>query len=375
MCRLALTAFVAGVLAVARAWGGTGVEVGADVSMLPALEAAGATYRDEGRDEDAVAILRRRGAALFRVRVFVEPGKDFNRLWGAVQTREEMVALGRRIKSAGGKLIVDLHYSDTWADPQHQARPKSWEGLSGAALEERVEQYTAETLAAFTAGGAAADYVQVGNEVTGGMLWPDGQLRHDGTGGGNGVGNGVEKAASWERLGRLVWAGVRGVRRQGGTEGPKVIVHIHGGGKLGLPGWFFGKLGKELAKHNTDFDVIGLSFYPAFGDRLEALAENLRQLEPMGKPVMVVETSYPWRPLEGVTDPAAMRWEQSEAGQAAYLRALLGALGGHEGAVAGVVWWYPEARPVGGLEIWRGGAEGLFDGEGRLLRAGREWGR
>lgn len=337
--------------------------VGGDVSMLPELERAGATYSDEGRKGDAIELLRARGAEVFRVRVFVKPSTAFNPTWGAVQDLPAMVALGKRIKAAGGQLMVDLHYSDIWADPQHQTTPAEWKDLGIDALEQRVESYTRETLKAFIDAGARPDWVQVGNEIAGGMLWPLGRIVYKGTD--------EEKAASWDRLGRLLRAGVRGVQAVQG-DGPKIttIIHVHGGGEAGVPQWFFDR----LAGQRVEFDVIGLSFYPTYSGHLETLTRNINELVARHpQDIMIVETSYPWKPVTDLKDRSAMKWPETEDGQAAFWRDLLAVARAVPGdRCRGVIWWYPEARRAGELHIYRDGAEALVDGDGRLLRAGRE---
>ena len=113
---------------------------GADVSMLPELEKAGAVYTDGGAPDDAIKILRRHGVNLFRLRLFVNPTDDFTKSYGATQDLATVRALAKRVKSSGAAFLLDLHYSDTWADPGHQAKPKEWADLHGAALEQKVHE-------------------------------------------------------------------------------------------------------------------------------------------------------------------------------------------------------------------------------------------
>ena len=109
--------------------------VGADISMLPELEEAGATYRHEGKESDALRIFRDHGFNLFRVRLFVNPTSDFNSSWGATQDLDYVRALAKRVKSSGATFLLDIHYSDTWADPGKQTTPAAWKDLSFDALE------------------------------------------------------------------------------------------------------------------------------------------------------------------------------------------------------------------------------------------------
>ena len=329
---------------------------GADVSMLPELEAAGAVYRDDAKPGDAVRILREHGVNLVRLRLFVDPTDDFTKSWGATQDLATVRKLARRVKASGADFLLDLHYSDTWADPRHQDKPAAWADLHGEALERKVHDYTAGVLAALAADGASPDLVQVGNEITPGMLWPDGKLSPE--------------AGGWAALARLVSAGSRAVREASTPQHPiRVMLHVDGGDKPGRVAWWFG----ELAKHaDVDFDVVGLSYYPMWADDADAFAnlkENLRVAATrFGKDAVVAETAYPYR---DAPDPRpAMRWPATPAGQAAFLRDLTAAVRATpDGRGRGVIYWYPESSPptAHGVSLWEGGRCALFDSEGNAL--------
>jgi arabinogalactan endo-1,4-beta-galactosidase len=325
---------------------------------LPSLEKAGAVYRDGGKPGDAIEILAAHGCNLFRVRLFVHPDRDFAHTGGAVQDLDSVIALARRIKGTGAAFLLDLHYSDSWADPGHQPTPAAWVGLAPAALASKVHDYTTDVLVRCAAAGVAPDLVQVGNEVTAGILWPTAQLYKA---------QGAAEDQQWNTFAQLLNAGAQAVREQSATQHHpmKVVLHIHGGGR-DVPVWFF----QKLQRTPVDFDIIGLSFYPAWGDSLGKLKSSLSQLiDSYHKDVLICETSYPWKPLQDVQE-SAMTWPATAAGQRQFLTDLVALLhtqpGGHG---LGYVWWYPEAVPLAGLNIWRGGAEGWFDGSGNLLPA------
>ena len=316
---------------------------GVDVSALPDLEAHGAVYRDaDGTPGDAVAILKRHGANLVRLRLFVDPSPDFNASMGATQSLPTVVALAKRAHAAGLSVLLDLHYSDTWADPAHQATPTAWAKLSPDALAKQVESYTADVVRQ-----VSPDMVAVGNEITAGLLWPTGK---------------VDKTdASWDRLAQLVSAGVRGVRAAAAAA--KVMVHVNGGGSPGKPQWFF----DHLDKRHVDYDLIGVSFYPTWADDIDALRQNLADLANRGKEVVVAEVGYPSR---GTLPKKQCRWPATPAGQAACLAevtAAVRATPGNHGK--GSIWWYAEATPVAGVNVWEGGRQGLFDVSGKVLPA------
>ena len=331
---------------------------GGDVSMLPEIERAGGVYRVDVRPADAIAIMRERGCNLFRVRLFVNPDPDFKKTDGATQDLVYVRALARRIKSAGAAFMLDLHYSDSWADPGHQVTPAAWKDLDFDALERKMHEYTASVLKEFDGDDLTPDMVQVGNEIASGMLWPQGRIVDRKTP--------EEDRVQWSRLARLINAGSRAVREASTPQGKiKVVVHIHGGGRAGLPQWFLGK----LHQNPVDYDVLAVSFYPAWDDKLDALKQNMRDvIKTYDKPVIVAETSYPWKKMEGAKDRSLMTWPMTPAGQEQFLRDLTAAMKEMpDGKGLGFVWWYPEAIPVTGLRIWRGGAEGLFDEKGSPL--------
>jgi arabinogalactan endo-1,4-beta-galactosidase len=341
---------------------------GVDISMLPEIEKAGGVYRQpNGEPDDAVRIFRDHGCNLFRVRLFVDPSRDFARTHGATQDLATVRALSKRIKSAGGTILLDLHYSDTWADPMHQHKPAAWKDLDFDALEQRVHDYTTAVLKDLRESGAAPEMVQVGNEVTAGILWPDGKVLDQPA---------DVQQRQWERFARLFNAGARAVRaapREESSQPTRVVLHIHGGGKPGLPRWFFEKFGALGA----DYDVAAISYYPAWGDSIDALKQNLVDVVRVtNRDVLVAETSYPWRAMEGIKDATVMRWPMTPEGQAQFARDLAEVVRATpDGRGIGVAWWYPEAIPVEGLRIWRGGAEALFDEKGNPLPGLEAFGR
>jgi len=110
------------------------------------------------------------GWTCFRLRIWVDPRGGANGL-------EYTTALAKRIKAAGGTFMLDFHYSDWWADPQKQNKPAAWAGLDFDGLVKQTESYTADVIRTLKAAGATPDFVRIGNEITGGMLWPNGQVK------------------------------------------------------------------------------------------------------------------------------------------------------------------------------------------------------
>ena len=324
---------------------------GADVSLLPFIEQQGGVFKDNGRVEPLENILVDHGANLFRLRLFVNPDPNYADTGGAIQDLNYDIALAQRLHATGAKLLLDLHYSDTWADPGHQATPAAWANQTLPQLKNSVYDYTLQTLTAFKNAGVPPDVVQVGNEVTAGMLWPTGKI--DATN------------ESWQNFGQLLNSGISAVRASSTPQHPiQVAVHIDGGDKAGLPQWYFANL--RALGGVSDYDVMGVSFYPNSPSALDNLRNGLRALASgYGKKVMVLETNYPW---EG--PPTGAPWTVSRAGQEQFLDDVRDTvLNLPNGAGEGFVYWYPESIPVSGVHVWQNGAIALFDQNGNALPA------
>lgn len=336
--------------------------VGADVSALERIEQAGGVFRDGGKPGDAIAILRAHGSTIFRLRLFVNP--DYQDV--EVNDLAYTIRMARRVKLAGGRLLLDLHYSDTWADPGHQAVPAAWAGLSFAALEQEVETWSADVISQLRSANATPDIVQIGNEIDGGILWPLGQVTSAGS----------DSSASWDRFTQLLKAGIRGVRSALGTgDSTRIMLHYSQGGSVTGTQSFFDQMDKSA----VPYDLIGLSYYPWWHGTLAELSANLlATTQRYGRDVMVVETSYPWRSggwEDMATNRVAMVWPISADGQSSYLHDLVDAVAAvPAGRGAGVLWWYPEAIEVPGIFVWGGGSLALFDAGGNALVAASVFG-
>ena len=276
--------------------------LGGDISMLGRLDEQGVTFQKDGKPADLIELMQQYGCNCFRLRLFVEP----NGRGGVIQDVPYTIALGKRIKAAGATFSLDFHYSDTWADPGKQFKPKSWENLSFEELTQKVQSYTAEVIRQFQTAGAMPDMVQVGNEITPGFLWPDGKL------------DGKEPEAEWQRFTTLLKAGIAGVKTADPNDTIQIVIHIDQGADVKKTEWFF----SNLEKYGVEYDIIGLSFYPWWHGTLEDLKNNLaKSSERFGKPVFVVETAYFNRPFdvsEG-THKDSLRLGKSPEGQKAFL--------------------------------------------------------
>jgi arabinogalactan endo-1,4-beta-galactosidase len=345
---------------------------GADVSMTAEIEALGAVFRADGTERDLFALLADAGVNWIRLRLWVDPRDEHGEPYmGGTNDLATTIALARRAKAAGRRFLLDLHYSDFWTDPKKQSTPKAWRGLTGAALEARVHDWTAEVLAALAAADAVPDMVQVGNEITNGMLWPEGRTpkfidaerRFE-----------REDDAAYERLAGLLHAGVAAVRESGPAQ---VMIHLDFGGANELyRGWF-----DRMTARGLDFDVIGLSYYPYWHGTLDDLGRNLNDLATRyGRGLVVVETAYAWTGAQPPGHHQVFRPELAEhcahpvspEGQAAYLRDLYATVAAvPEGRGLGVVYWEPAWLPVDGT-TWASRA-GMEYGDDVVDEAGNSW--
>ena len=319
---------------------------GGDVSLLAREEQLGQVYKDVGRPRDALAIFRSHGWNCLRLRLWVHPtGADLY-----VSDLPHTVALARRIKQAGFFLLLDIHYSDTWADPGKQSKPAAWQDLPFDRLTRTVHDYTQNVIMALRRGGATPDMVQVGNEIIGGMLWPDGKNWGPGH--------------DFTRFSMLLKAGIRGVKDGSvGVPTPLIMVHIDRGGDWDGTEHFF----DGIRAQGVTFDVIGESYYPFFHGPLSQLKTTLDNAAARyGKPVVVVETGYPYRD-DGRGASAGATYPKTPEGQRQFLQDLVTTVRATPGGLGrGVIYWAPEWIPVMGLTgSWNGTT--LFDDSGNAL--------
>jgi arabinogalactan endo-1,4-beta-galactosidase len=350
----AATLFMAGDLA--RAAGE--FYMGSDISLLTWEQQEGMVFHDtNGVAALADQILYNHGDNLFRLRIFVNPNTNYATTGGAIQNQAYDIALAQQIKAddPSAKFLLDFHYSDTWADPGHQATPAAWAGQSLSTLESTVQSYTTSTLTAFKAAGVGPDMVQVGNEINSGMLFNTGAINFNGTT--------SQQETSWAAFGGLLNSAIAGVRAAQGT-GPKiqVAIHIANGANNGEPQYFFGNLTNPSYGNvpTSSFDIMGFSYYPTTSNALSTLSSNLTAIDnTYNKKIMVLETNAPWETTSVASDPA---YPQTQAGQQQFMTDLASTVQNlPNGNGLGVVYWYPESVQVPGQYDYNGGATALFD--------------
>ena len=337
--------------------------VGGDLSMLSKYEQQGATYLDkDGKSiADVLAFVKEQGWNTVRVRLFVDPSNDKDKC--VVQDLEYVKSLGKRIKDAGLHFMLDFHYSDTWADPKQQNTPMIFEMVNTPTYE-YIYYYTKESLEALTKAGATPDLIQIGNEISFGMLWDSCK-----------IGPKSENDWSdysddrWDSLGKALKNASKACREI--CPEAKIIIHTEQcANNPTLDVAFF----KRIKQHEIDYDIIGTSYYPYFKGELSNLDKGLTQLETNfpDKMIQVVETGYPskWE-VQGTTFDYTKTYPYSHEGQRKYTADLITMLKKHK-QVNGLSWWYAEANAKGCTgdlkEGWYNAS--LFDNEtGKALPA------
>lgn len=298
---------------------------GADVSWLTEMEAAGKKfYNSTGVEQECMSLLKSLGINTIRLRVWVNPSASWN-------NKADVVAKAIRARNLGLRVMIDFHYSDTWADPGHQTKPAAWSSQDFALLKTSLYNHTTDILNELKSNGVTPEWVQVGNESNDGMLWPDGRA-----------------STNMANFTQLVNSGYDAVKSV--FPSAKVIVHLSNGYDNSLFRWLF----DGLTNNGGKWDVIGMSLYPTVGNWLTLNSQALNNMNDMvaryNKEVMVVEVGMSW------DQPAACN---------AFLTDLIAKtklVTGHKGL--GVLYWEPEA-----CNNWQGYTLGAFDNSGKPTAA------
>lgn len=242
---------------------------GADVGWLPQMEATGYQFFDsDGNKKDCLQLLKDRGMNSIRLRVFVNPNDD--KASGHC-SKEETITMALRAQKLGMRVMIDFHYSDSWADPAKQNKPAVWKNHSFKELLNDVYDHTFDVINSLKKAGVTPEWVQIGNEIPGGMLWPDGSTDN------------------WVQLGQLLNKGYDAVKAV--DQNIKVIVHVDEGNNNAKFRTFF----DNATAQKVRYDVIGLSYYPYWikKDYAETIADLQFNLNDMAqrynKEVMIVE--------------------------------------------------------------------------------------
>ncbi len=300
---------------------------GADVSWITEMEGAGKKfYNKTGIETEGMALLKSLGMNIFRLRVWVNPSPA----WCDVN---DVVAKAVRAKNLGMRIMINFHYSDSWADPSKQTKPAAWAAMGVSELKTAITNHTTQVLTALKTAGVSPEFVQVGNETNDGMLWPTGK---------------ASAAGGMSNYAQFVTAGYDAAKAVFPTT--RVIVHVSNGWDNALFTWNIG----GLISYGAKFDVIGMSLYPSAADwaakNTQCLANMNDMISRYSKEVMVVEVGMPW------DQAAACKSFLTD------LIAKVKSVGGNKGL--GVLYWEPQS-----YGSWKGYTLGAFDNTGKPTEA------
>jgi arabinogalactan endo-1,4-beta-galactosidase len=296
---------------------------GSDVSWVSQEESSGYTfYSSAGVKTDPFVLLKGLGNNAIRLRVWVSPS-------GGWCDGADVLYKAKRAAAQGQRIMIDFHYSDSWADPSHQTKPSAWSSHSYSQLKTDVYEHTYGILSYLKSNGITVEWVQVGNEINSGMLWPTGSYSNP------------------SQLAGLINSGYSAVKAA--YPSALVVLHLSNGYDNSLFRWFF-----DLVKNNgAKWDVIGMSHYPPASSWSSYDANLLTNMKDMvsryGKPVII----------SGV----GMDWQQSATAKSMMsdVMAKVKSLGSNG---LGMFYWEPQAYPG-----WQGYTWGALNNSGQFTEA------
>ncbi|MGN0341774.1 MAG: arabinogalactan endo-beta-1,4-galactanase [Roseburia sp.] len=317
---------------------------GMDLSTLVELEQCGAKYYDHGKEEDLLKILKKYDVDTIRIRLWNDPYSEEGESYGAgINDLPTSLEIAKRVTAAGYGVLLNFHYSDFWADPGKQIKPKAWASYGVEELEKAVYDFTVENMKAFVDAGVNLTMVQVGNELSNGLLWPEGRV------------------PNYDNIAKFVNAGIRGVRAV--LPELPVMIHLDNGGNNALyREWF-----DNFMQRGEDFEYIGLSYYPFWHGTLQMLEDNMNDIAVRyNKDLIVAEVSMghtmeDYRKYEGLTPETSkgyatkpelvekIEYPMTIQGQCDFLKDFLNRVANvADNHGCGFFWWEPAWIPVPG---------------------------
>lgn len=294
---------------------------GADVSWITEMEAAGKKfYTTAGIEKDGMQVLKELGINTIRLRVWVNPSNNWN-------NTADVIAKAIRAKNLGFRILLNFHYSDSWADPGQQTKPLALANQNITQLQTAVYNHTLTVLNNLKASGITPHWVQIGNETNDGMLWPEGKA-----------------STNMQNFALLINAGYNAVKAVDSSI--KVVVHISNGQDNTLFRWILG----GLQTNNAQYDIIGMSLYPEaynWSTLNEQCFNNMNDMVARyNKEIMIVEVGMSWD--SPTTCNAFLRDILTKTKQVSNSKGL------------GVIYWEPQS-----YGNWKGYTKGVFDNSGK----------
>lgn len=338
--------------------------LGIDASTQLEVNAKNPHYFYKGQEiEPWKFLFDHNGVKSMRLRLWINPyDENGHRYGGGTVDLPSFIKLAKEAEKIGYSILLDIHYSDFWCDPGKQLLPKAWRGLSLDEVVDKVYEYTVSTIKAIEKEGISLPYIQIGNEITNGMLWPLGKLEDNPNGG---------VRLGYDNLAKILKAGVAGAREA--APNSKLIIHLEKSGDKERHEEFY----REITARGVDFDIIGLSYYPYWHGTFDMLFANVTNLQAkFHKPIWIVETGYGFTMApfvsngnygdnlisekffeqEGVYQPYPLTLE----GQKEFIATLLKKAKEHD--IGAIYYWEPLWLPLEGLE-WASKEGETYTGE------------
>jgi arabinogalactan endo-1,4-beta-galactosidase len=300
--------------------------LGADVSSVQrTLDLGGKYFNASGTQQDPLDILEGVGANYVRLRIWVNPASGYD-------NKAKVLAYARTVKSKGLKLMIDFHYSDTWADPGKQFKPAAWSSHGITQLQADVYNHTFDVCSSLKAQGTTPDSVQIGNEINVGMLWNDGKVIN----------------SDFTNLSLLLKQGYNAVKAC--NTGTQVIIHTADADSDAHARWFY----DGIKARGVSWDDTGLSYYCFWHGSLANMTSVVSDVRSRyGKPVVIVETAYPFTSANADSEPNSVAgsapcsgYPATWSGQASNFTAVQNAA--RSGGAIGVFYWEPTWYAISG---------------------------
>lgn len=347
---------------------------GADLSYVNQVLDHGGVYRDQGEVRSPYRIFKDRGANLVRLRLWHNPlwtkevyGDDGTQLYNDLADVEKAIGLA---KAQGMEVLLDFHYSDTWADPGSQKIPQAWKDITAiAVLKDSVYNYTFQTLQYLDDKGLMPELVQIGNETNCGMLYSDALSGFPAC-------NVCDGA--WQNMGAVVNSAMAAVNDVAASSTVKTKIILHVADPKNVEWWFDNMTTKAGV---TGFDIIGFSYYPLWHTTvsLDQVSDKIAAFKSKyDKDVMILETAYPWTTAAddsynnhfGSETPIA-GYPYSKQGQHDLLKKVTQEV--YDGGGIGVIYWEPAWISSAMKDLWGTGSSwennAFFDFDGNTIQA------
>lgn len=254
------------------------MKLGIDVSTYYEELAAGVKYYIKGKEVEPLHEFLNNGVKYSRIRLWNNPySLDGKPYLGGTTDMDNFVKLAKHMASLGYEIILDIHYSDFWADPGKQTLPKAWTNLTFEELKKEVYKFTKETLERTKAEGIKLSHIQIGNEITNGFMWPLGRLFE----------NGDKERTNYENFTSLLKEGIKATREL--MPETKIIIHLERSYDIKV----YDEVFSNLKKYDVDYDFIGMSYYPYWHRSFDELFANVEFCKKkFNKEVIIAEVGY-----------------------------------------------------------------------------------